>query len=986
VFRSQFPIFKGGQKFRLVTKFTPDQWQQISPYLDEALEMATEERSQWLFSLREKDAHLASLLQGVLDEQQGLTEEGFLEESPLPSPVGLAGQTIGAYTLVSQIGQGGMGSVWLAKRSDGRFERQAAVKFVSIALAGRAAEERFKREGNVLGRLTHPHIAELLDAGVSSTGQPYLILEYVDGAAIDLYCDERRLDIDGRILLFLDVLAAVSHAHANLIVHRDIKPSNVLVSKDGEVKLLDFGIAKLLEGEGQAGVATLLTHEGGSAFTPQYAAPEQLTGQPVTTAADVYALGVLFYLLLCGRHPAGSSAHSPAELVKAVLDLEPPRASDTVTSDDSSLIAERRGTTADKLRNELRGDLDNIVGKALKKSPQERYASVTEFANDLQRYLKHEPISARPDTLAYRAAKFVRRNRTVVVLTATAIALVIGSLSTGLWIANRERKVAESRFLQVRQLANKFIALDEGIRGLPGSTKVRMQMVSDSLQYLTSLGNDIHGDNDLALEIAYAYVRVAHAQGDPTSPNLGQFAEAEASLLKAENFDDSVLTVDPRNRRALFIAATIAHDRMELAEELNHRDEMVSWAGETSQRVEQFMSLGKVDPKDVYSMGYFEQNVAHGYSDARRFTDALRTSQRALEIIEPVPSAHRLHGSILGAIVIARWQTGDLDGALQKAQESAQLQETQAASGHASALINLASALCKEGEILGKQDAEPSLGRTQEALAAFQRGLDITEKLAKMDSDDYRSRQWEATIALEIGNIRRHDEPRKALAVYDHALARIREVKTDADMQLGTAELLAGSSYAARWVGQREDAKRRIEEAFQLLRDAHQDPASTIEPMSTSDYVTRAAADDYAETGQTDKAIAAYRGLLDKLMAWKPDPQNDLRDATCISRTWTALANLLRRSGQKDKALQLEAQRAELWNHWTGKLPNAQFLLRQSLNQIIPAGASPKAHKSYISQGLGSSARGPGSHLANFAANVFAASLSYFPPLLRFLY
>jgi serine/threonine protein kinase len=925
-----------------MSNLSPDQWQALSPHLDQALAMTEDARVAWLSSLGEQDPALAAQLGALLDEHRVLAQEGFLENGrfALPNSTGLAGRTLGPYTLISQIGQGGMGSVWLARRSDARFERQAAVKFMSIALAGRATKERFKREGSILGRLTHPHIADLLDAGISSDGQPYLILEYVDGTTIDLYCDQHKLDLEVRVRLFLDVLSAVAHAHANLIVHRDIKPSNVLVNTGGEVKLLDFGIAKLLEGEDQTGFATLLTHEGGSALTPQYAAPEQLTGQAVTIATDVYALGVLLYLLLSGRHPAGSGAHSPAELVKAVLDLEPPRASDTVTSDDSNLIAERRGTTEDKLRRELRGDLDTIVSKALKKKPQERYTSVAAFADDLQRYLKNEPISARPDTLAYRTAKFVRRNRTVVVLTATAIALVIGSLSTGLWIANRERKIAERRFAQVRQLANKFIGLDEDIRGLLGSTKVRMQMVSDSLQYLTSLSSDIHGDKDLALELAYAYVRVAHAQGDPTSPNLGQFAEAEASLKKAQGFVDSILTVDPGNRRALFIAATIAHDRMELAEELNRRDEMVSLAGEASGRVERFMSLGKVDPKDVYSMGYFEQNVAHSYSDARRFADALRASQRTLEIIEPVPLAHRLlHGSILGAIEIARWQTGDLDGALQTAQESAQLQETQAVSGHASARINLASALYLEGEILGKQDAEPSLGRTREALAAFQRGLDITEELAKMDSDDYHSREWEANIALEIGNIRRHDEPQKALAVYDHALARMREVKTDASMQLGTAELLAASSYAARWAGQGEDAKRRIEEAFQLLHDADQYPASAIEPMSASDYLMRAAADHYAETGEPNKAIAAYQELSDKLTAWKPDPQNDLRDATCLSRTWTAQANLLRRAGRSDEANRLEKQRTELWSHWNDKLPTAQFLLRQSLSQVSPRGA-----------------------------------------------
>jgi serine/threonine protein kinase len=924
---------------------SPDQWQALSPYLDQALAMTAGARAAWLSSLGEQDPALAAQLGALLDEHRVLAQEGFLENGrfALPNSTGLAGQTLGPYTLISRIGQGGMGSVWLARRSDGRFERPAAVKFVNIALAGPATEERFKREGSILGRLTHPHIAELLDAGISSDGQPYLILEYVDGTTIDQYCDQHKLDLEARVRLFLHVLAAVAHAHANLIVHRDIKPSNVLVTTGGEVKLLDFGIAKLLEGEGQTGVATLLTHEGGSALTPQYAAPEQFTGQPVTTATDVYALGVLLHLLLTGQHPAGPGLLSPAELVRAIVETEPAHASGTIASADDKTIAEKRGTTPEKLQRQLRGDLDTIAGKALKKNPQERYASVTGFAGDLQRYLKHEPISAQPDTLAYRTAKFLRRNRTVVALTATALALVIGSLSTGLLVANRERKVAERRFAQVRQLANKFIELDNDIRGLPGSTKVRMRMVSDSLQYLTSLGSDVHGDNDLALEVAYAYVRVAHAQGDPTSPNLGQFAEAEASLDNAQSFVDSVSKRDPRNRRGLFIAATIAHDRMVLADEQDRREEVVSWGDKADQLVERFMSLGKVDPKDVYSMGYFEVNIAYAYDNTRHFNEALRAGQRADDIVQPVASAHRLNGGILGALAIARWQTGDLDRALQIAQQAIQLDETQAAGGHASLRINLADSLYTEGMILGKQDAEPSLGRGRDALAAFQRGLNIGEQLARMDPNDYLSRRSEATIGLEIGNILRHNEPQKALVVYDHALARIREAKTNVSTQLCAADLLAGSSYAARWLGRDKEARLRIEEAFQLLREAHQYPAEAVEPMGRPDHVMRAAADDYAEIGQTAKAITAYQELLDKLMAWKLDLQNDLRDATCISRTWTALARLLRRAGRTDEAGRLEAQRAELWNHWTGKLPNAQFLLRQSLSQVAPRAAFPSA-------------------------------------------
>ncbi len=405
-----------------MSTLTPDQWQEVSPYLDEVLDIEPEQRSAWLLSLAERDARLASMVRALLDEQQQLKQEGFLERSPLPAGgARLVGQRVGAYTLVSQIGQGGMGSVWLAQRSDGRFERQAAVKFVSIALTSRATEERFKREGSILGRLTHPHIAELLDAGIFADSIPYLILEYVDGVAIDQYCDENRLDVDARIKLFLDVLSAVAEAHANLIVHRDIKPSNVLVRNDGQVKLLDFGIAKLLAHEADASSApTVLTMEGGRALTPQFAAPEQLTGGTVTTATDVYALGVLLFFLLTAQHPAGENKHSSANLVKAIVEVEAPRASEIVSAASDS--AERRGTTPEKLRRQLKGDLDTILGKALKKNPQERYPSVTALADDLRRYLKHEAISTRPDTFAYRTAKFLRRNRMVVAFTTVALA------------------------------------------------------------------------------------------------------------------------------------------------------------------------------------------------------------------------------------------------------------------------------------------------------------------------------------------------------------------------------------------------------------------------------------------------------------------------------------------------------------------------------------------------------------------------------------
>jgi serine/threonine protein kinase/Tfp pilus assembly protein PilF len=406
-----------------------ERWEAVSPHLDRALELAREHRKELLDSLRAARPEVAADLETLL-ALYGLPDSaGFLENAPEFPEATLAGQVVGAYTLVSSIGQGGMGSVWLARRSDGRFEGQAAVKLLNASLVGRAGEERFRREGSILARLAHPHIARLIDAGVSAAGQPYLVLEHVDGEPIDRYCDHRKLDVEARLRLFLDVLAAVAHAHANLIVHRDIKPSNVLVDTDGQVKLLDFGIAKLLEGEGIGGVATALTREGGSALTPEYAAPEQVTGGAVTTATDVYALGTLLYELLTGRHPAESALGSTADLVRAIVDTEPQRLSDSVTrpAQTRERNAAARGTTPEGLRRALKGDLDVIVARTLKKPPEERYASVTALADDIGRYLNDQPIGARRDTLAYRTAKFVRRH-TAGLAAAAAVALLLAAL------------------------------------------------------------------------------------------------------------------------------------------------------------------------------------------------------------------------------------------------------------------------------------------------------------------------------------------------------------------------------------------------------------------------------------------------------------------------------------------------------------------------------------------------------------------------------
>jgi eukaryotic-like serine/threonine-protein kinase len=501
---------------------------------------------------------------------------GVYKAEELSVEVGLVGRRIGAYTLVSRIGMGGMGTVWLAERSDGRFERQTAVKFLSLALAGPGGAERFRREGSIVGRLAHPHIAELIDAGVSAEGQPYLVLEHVEGERIDEYCGRHLLDVEARVRLFLDVLAAVAHAHTNLIVHRDLKPSNVLVRKDGQVKLLDFGIAKLLEDEGQAAAATQLTEEGGGALTLAYAAPEQVTGEPVTTATDVYALGVLLYMLLTGQHPAGADIRSQAKLVKAIVDTEPRPPSSVVApaepgTEAVTVNAANRASTPDKLRRELRGDLDTIVTKALRKSPKERYPSVTAMAEDLQRYLKHEPISARPDTLAYRAAKFVRRNRTAVALVTTAIVAIAAGV-VGTVMQARTARVQRDLALGERDRSTRITDFMTHMFNVSDPSEARGNTVT-AREILDKASQDIETglarDPETQAHLLYVMGTVYDSLGliHDARPMLERAVQLQRQVLGPENPDTL--------RSASFLGVILLEDGQEEEAEKVQRDTLV---------------------------------------------------------------------------------------------------------------------------------------------------------------------------------------------------------------------------------------------------------------------------------------------------------------------------------------------------------------------------------------------------------------------------
>ncbi len=528
-----------------------DGWREVFAVVDRLLPLdalAREDEIEKLLRLR-PDLHprVLSLIDAAERAQaENLFEGGAMADLKLEEP-GVtteleSGQQFGPYSIERLLGRGGMGEVWLARRVDGLYEGQVAIKTLHTHLSRPGVRERFTREGQILAALTHPNVARMLDAGIAANGLMFLVLEYVEGDRIDHWCDAHHLDVAARLRLFLDVCAAVADAHAHLVVHRDIKPANILVTEKGEVKLLDFGIAKLLEGEEAdtaTGEETELTRLGGRALTPEYAAPEQIRGEMITTVTDVYSLGVLLYSLLCGRRPYGSTPATPAQTERDVLEVEPKPPSQKVWAQepgagDDDDLAGARATTLDRLAKTLRGDLDNIVLKALKKKPAERYPSVLALGNDIQRYLNDEPVTARGDPYGYRAGKFVRRHRLGVAAAAMILILIAAGVGGVIWQANRatqQARIAEAESRRANKVKEFLIdvfdqadpeknqgnmpsltmVLDQGARQVAAQLKTEPGLQADLEGALSRIFMKL-GDRDRAIQLAQSALDTSRTQ------------------------------------------------------------------------------------------------------------------------------------------------------------------------------------------------------------------------------------------------------------------------------------------------------------------------------------------------------------------------------------------------------------------------------------------------------------------------------------------
>jgi serine/threonine protein kinase len=526
-----------------------EDWRKIKEIFNQAIELAPVERGRFLSSFQNGDAHLRREVEKLLaaDENSGAEFEDFSFVSARNVK-----EKIGRYKILREIGAGGMGTVYLAERED--LAQKVALKIIRRGADSDVVVRRFRKEQEILAALEHANIARLLDVGLSDEGLPFLAMEYVEGTDLLAYCAENNLSLDAKLKLFRKICDAVAYAHSRLVVHRDLKPSNILVNSKGEPKLLDFGISKLLSENGAEEKGTVTSF---GMLTPNYASPEQFRGESVSTATDVYSLSVILYELLTGKLPYDVENRRYEEVARIVCETNPQKPSDILTQSRKAAETDGKQKTTDKGQffkgqktkekgRSLKGDIDNILLKALRKEPERRYSSVEKFSDDLRRHLEGLPVTARPDTFSYRAEKFAKRNRIAIVSAALVILAFLGGVGGITWQyfrAERERRLAEKRFVEVREIANNVIyKYHDEIKNLPGATKVRETLITDALSYLDRLAEDAKTDVSLQIELARAYSRVGDVQGEPYMANVGNTAGAIESYRKAAGlFEDAIV-------------------------------------------------------------------------------------------------------------------------------------------------------------------------------------------------------------------------------------------------------------------------------------------------------------------------------------------------------------------------------------------------------------------------------------------------------------
>lgn len=837
-----------------------DRWQRIDELFHRALDLPREERESFLAEAAGGDAHLLSELRRLLLAHEAAGPD-FLDRRGIdasagppiddePSP---AGHQIGAYRLIREIGRGGMGAVFLAERADRQYEKRLAIKLVKRGMDSDSVLRRFRAERQILASMDHPNIAKLHDGGTTDDGRPYFVMELVEGKPVDEYAEANTLSLEARLQLFRQVCSAVSYAHQHLVIHRDLKPTNVLVTADGTAKLLDFGIARILD-TGDPDTPSTVTVLG--LMTPEFASPEQIQGRHATTSSDVYALGLILYRLLTGSAPYHFESRSPEELARVISGVEPVRPS-----------------TAGSGTRRLRGDLDNVVLKALRKDPARRYSSVDQFSEDIRRHLAGLPVIARPDTVRYRATKFVQRNRVAVIGAGVVfLTLVVGIVATS-WQAHRARAAqarAERRFQEIRKLARTVLFdYHDLIKDLPGSTPVRERLLRDSTTYLELLSREAGSDTGLIAELAHAYERVGDVQRVAQFADSGNTIGAQASYRRALSLFEARLAVTPRDVMARRDVASLHAKLGQLNRETGQIDEALRLY---QLAIEEFGALVTELPTS--------DDLWHRLATCQDYAGLILQDRgeigAAIEAFRAAIGSFRARADQKSQLIRRSIATGQehlasalesdsrLEEALTSIRESIESWSGLTRDFPLNAGHERAVGVCYyfEGEILA------GLGRTEDALESHRRNLEITEQLADNDSTNnlFRGDQGYALnrvgdLLLELGRVR------EAMAHYRRSRA-LREADARADpinlwKRACLIEAHAKLSRALARAGEDAGSIKACGQAFALMKDTEVEPRNAM--------IRGFLAETYADLGEARAQLAAHRRIdaSDRQAHWR---------------------------------------------------------------------------------------------------------------------
>jgi tetratricopeptide (TPR) repeat protein len=887
---------------------TPDQFRRLDALYDEAAALGPAERSRFIDERCADDEEVRRELLAAFgaDESSGLTR---LVERAAAAAAGVepgwTGRRVGPYRIVRPLGHGGMGAVYLAVRDDAEFHKQVAIKTLKFELDGGPAVARFRHERQILAHLEHPNIARLLDGGTTEHGTPYIVLEYVDGVQIGEWCQQKRLTVDDRLRLFRQVCDAVQYAHQHLIVHRDIKPGNILVTSDGVPKLLDFGIAKLLDSDALAGFHTM--HTSGPMMTPDYVSPEQVRGEPVSTATDVYALGAVLYELLTNTRPHALQSYDPAEIARVVCetDVRPPSATGN---------------------RHLRGDLDNIVLRAMQKEPSRRYSSVTALAEDIRRYLEGLPVAARPDTAIYRATKFVRRHRIGVAATAA----VVVSLGLGVALALREARVAERRFAQVRELSNTFLfQFYDQVTPLPGSTAVRASIVETARRYLDGLSKDAGNDRDLILELAQAYQRLGNVQGRTGSANLGQLDDARRSYQNALDLYQRL----PANTRATPAVRRDMANTLMLHGRLEYSANQEDVAEKITRRMLETLGDGS-DPATRMLRALGQRGLGDIRLKQGGTAEALDLLGSAVRTLSDLQASGYTDASLPGEVTIARERlararvaAGDLDGAASAFEELLRTGEPcDGRDASSTACRRRSVRLTWSGDVYAAPD-RPNLNEPARAAALYQQAVEISERMVALDDKDRQARFDLAARYGKLGDAIWSIEPARALMLYDKALATAKTLASKEQIAILHDSYIIAISRPLIKLGRIAEARKALLAALET--------AKVDEQPQYADLVGELAVEAIwphllLVEGKRDEARRSLHDVIGKLEALRAGHHDDLTLIHYLAECYRTLASITSGAERRDALL----KSAAAWHSW----PATSFTRREEQKDLDAAG------------------------------------------------